>query len=788
MSTSNFVAQIRAAIAKITEPGLAISALDIHDCDREPIHIPAAIQPHGLLLVISEPDWMIVQVSQNTGEYFNQAPEALLDQPLENVLGKAQIQLIEQCLAAEFEAVNPLQLEINVDGDVQMFTGVVHRSEGVVLLELEPAEIDQKAISFFDFYSLVKQPVSRLQQTQTFDELCPMAVEVVKQVSGFDRVMVYKFDTDGSGSVIAEAVQPELSPYLGLRYPATDIPKQAKYLYVLNPLRLIPDVAYSPVPLVPETDPLSAAPLDMSLSTLRSVSPLHTEYLTHMGVRASMSISLIKDHQLWGLIACHHNSPRKLSYELRTICEFLGQVISLELNAKEDSQDAHYKINLREIQASFVNSLRQSQTLKDGLTQDRQRLMALTGSTGAAFCEKGDITLIGETPKLSEVFDLVHWLGDQFEQDGDKDIVYHTAALSDVYPAAAKFESGTSGLMALAISQVQQLYVLWFRPEVLQTVNWAGNPNKPVEIDAEGSVRMSPRQSFELWKETVRQRSLPWKPCEVEAAVELRSAVIGLVLQKADEMDQLNSELERSNVELDAFAYIASHDLKEPLRGIHNYSSFLIEDYGDQLGDDGNHKLQTLMRLTQRMEDLINSLLHYSRLGRAELLLAQVNLDDLLSEVIDMIRISKPEQVSFRIPQPMQTVACDRTQIMELFTNLISNSFKYNDKAEKWIEIGYVTSDEAAHQKLWPPAMENPLGPRIFYVRDNGIGMRAKHLDDVFRIFKRLHSPKRFGGGTGVGLTIARKIVERHRGQIWIDSVYGEGSTFYFTLEGQVND
>ncbi|MEM7768961.1 MAG: ATP-binding protein [Cyanobacteria bacterium P01_A01_bin.37] len=784
MLTSNFVAQIKAAIAKITEPNLPTSAVDIHNCDREPIHIPAAIQPHGLLLVLSEPDWIIVQVSQNTGEYFNQAPEALLDQPLENVLGKAQIQILERCLATEFEAVNPLRFDINVDGDVQMFTGIVHRSEGVVLLELEPAEIDQKAVSFFDFYSFVKQPVSRLQQTQTLDELCQTAVEAVKQVSGFDRVMVYKFDTDGSGSVIAEAVQPELSPYLGLHYPATDIPKQAKYLYVLNPLRLIPDAAYRPVPLVPEVDPLSAAPLDMSLSTLRSVSPLHTEYLNNMGVRASMSISLVKDHQLWGLIACHHNSPRKLPYELRTICEFLGQVISLELNAKEDSQDAHYKINLREIQASFVNSLSQSQTLQDGLTQDRQSLMALTGSTGVAFCEKGDIILIGETPSLSEVSDLVHWLGDQFEQD----IVYHTDALSDVYPAAAQFESETSGLMALAISQVQQLYVLWFRPEVLQTVNWAGNPNKPVEVDAEGSVRMSPRQSFELWKETVHQRSLPWKPYEIEAAVELRSAVIGLVLQKADELAQLNSELERSNVELDAFAYIASHDLKEPLRGIHNYSSFLIEDYGDQLGDDGNNKLQTLMRLTQRMEDLINSLLHYSRLGRAELLLVQVNLDDLLSEVIDMIKIGKAEQVSFRIPQPMPTVACDRTQIMELFTNLISNGFKYNDKAEKWIEIGYIESDEAAHQKLWPPSIEKPLDTRVFYVRDNGIGIRAKHIDDVFRIFKRLHPPKRFGGGTGAGLTIARKIVERHGGQIWIDSVYGEGSTFYFTLEGQVND
>ncbi|MEM8809283.1 MAG: ATP-binding protein [Cyanobacteria bacterium P01_G01_bin.38] len=785
MAVSDFVAQTKAAIAKLTDPELSISAVDIDNCDREPIHIPSAIQPHGVLLVLAEADWTLVQVSRNTKDYLGQAPEALLGQPLGSLLGEAQIQTIENCLAAAFDAVNPLRFEIEVDGTTQLFAGVVHRSDEAVLLELEPieAEADQAVANFFDFYSLVKQPVSRLQQTQTLDELCQTAVEEIKQISGFDRVMVYRFDPDGSGSVIAEALQPQLSPFLGLHYPATDIPKQAKYLYILNPLRLIPDVAYRPVPLTPPDNPLGDAPLDMTLATLRSVSPLHTEYLGNMGVRASMSISLVQNQKLWGLIACHHNRPRKLSYELRTICEFLGQVFGLELAAREDKEDAGYKSRLREIQASFVSTLPQSQTLQAGLTHNPAHLMALTGSTGVAFCEKGQITLLGETPKLAEVSDLVQWVGGCFDQD----VVYHTAALSQVYPAAGEFESGTSGLLALAISRAQQLYVLWFRPEVLQTVNWAGNPDKSVMTDYGGTVRMSPRQSFDLWKETVRQRSLPWKPCEIEAALELRTAVIGLVLQKADELSQLNSELERSNIELDAFAYIASHDLKEPLRGIHNYSSFLIEDYGDQLGDDGAHKLQTLMRLTQRMEDLINSLLHYSRLGRAELSITPENLTELVDGVIDVVKISKPEQVSFQVPRPLPTVACDRTQVIELFTNLISNGIKYNDKPEKQIEIGYLTPDEATAQSIWPTAIENPLDTVIFYVRDNGIGIRAKHLDNVFRIFKRLHPPGRFGGGTGAGLTIVRKIVERHSGQIWIDSAYGEGSTFYFTLEGQKN-
>ena len=497
-----------------------------------------------------------------------------------------------------------------------------------------------------------------------------------------------------------------------------------------------------------------------------------------------MSISLVQDKKLWGLIACHHNSPRKLPYELRTICEFLGQVIALELATRENSEDADYQIKLKELQANFVETLTASQTLKEALTQAPERLLAIAGATGVAFCDRGDVILLGKTPASSEIAPLVRWLDGKFT----KSAAYHTSCLSQDYPAAADFSDTASGLLALAISQVQQIYILWFRSELVQTVNWAGNPNKSVELDDGGNVRIHPRRSFELWKETVRQRSQPWKLCEVEAVLELRSAVIGLVLQKADELAQLNSELERSNIELDAFAYIASHDLKEPLRGIHNYSSFLIEDYGEQLDEEGVAKLQTLMRLTQRLEDLIESLLYYSRLGRVELSLETVDLNLLVDEVIDVVEMSRPGKISFRRRQKLPELACDRNQVSELFANLISNAIKYNDKDEKSLEIGHLKADEVSEQLPIPSFGESPSKATVFYVRDNGIGIRSKHLDTVFKIFKRLHPPGRFGGGTGAGLTIAKKIVERHGGQIWVDSVYGEGSTFYFTLEGQGND
>ncbi|NEP20391.1 MAG: cyanobacterial phytochrome A, partial [Leptolyngbya sp. SIO4C1] len=257
-----------------------------------------------------------------------------------------------------------------------------------------------------------------------------------------------------------------------------------------------------------------------------------------------------------------------------------------------------------------------------------------------------------------------------------------------------------------------------------------------------------------------------------------------IVLQKADELSEVNLELARSNSELDSFAYIASHDLKEPLRGIHNYSSFLIEDYAEQLDEAGVSKLETLMRLTQRMEDLINSLLHYSRLGRTTISIQSVDLSRLLDNVIEMLNMSQPLTVEFRMPRSLPRLNCDRTQVTELLTNLITNAIKYNDKPSRWIEIGYLDPSEGDAPPAAQKYLDSSEQPTVFYVRDNGIGIRPQHLDTIFKIFKRLHPARRYGGGTGAGLTIAKKIVERHGGQIWVDSTYGEGSTFYFTLQG----
>lgn len=780
MTSLDLISQIKARIATLTDPDLATSDLTLTSCDREPIHIANVIQPHGVLIAFAQDNHVILQVSDNSEAFLGHTPEDILGKPLLMLLSHEQIESVLSCADAEFEQVSVLRLMLTIGWTSQGFECLVHRSDSVIILEMERSA-QHPEMSAFDFYKCVRAPINQLQNAHSLAQLSRQAVMAIYEVTKFDRVMLYRFDEDGSGHVIAEVTSEGTESFLGLHFPATDIPKQAMELYRLNPLRIIPDVLAKPVVLKPSLSPITGKPLDMSLSELRGVSPLHTEYLENMGVRSSMSISILRDRQLWGLIACHHHAPKSLSYETRTNCEFLGQVLSLQIGSKADAEDLDYKMKLQAVHNRFVNTIAICRTLGEGLNQNPTDLMQLAGSSGVVFCESTKTESFGDTPPHSRIEGLLKWVGQKIGEDA----IYSTNTLVIDYPEFLPYKAVASGLIALRISRAQQIYLLWFRPEVIQTINWAGEPTKAIGIDTGRGRRIAPRKSFELWKETVQLKSLPWKTCEIEAALELRSSIIGVVLQKSDELALINTELERSNIELDSFAYVASHDLKEPLRGIFNYSTFLIEDYGTQLGEDGNHKIKTLMRLTQRMEDLINSLLHYSQINRTELIFQPVDMGVLLENVLDVFTVSQPGDANFQVPRPLPIINCDRSQINVLFTNLISNAIKYNDQDKKQIEIGYLLESEISANEISPLFIKLPKktsAQTIFFVKDNGIGIRDKHSEIIFKIFKRLHPVNKYGGGTGAGLTIARKIVERHGGTILVSSTMGQGSTFYFTL------
>jgi PAS domain S-box-containing protein len=495
----------------------------------EPIHAPGSIQLHGILFVLQEPLLKIIQVSKNTVEVLGIHPQEILGKFFTELVGIEQIASIETVLFAKIETTTPINLYIQTTKAKLFFNGTIYRSDESVIIELEPI-VSQQDQNNLSFYNLIKTPLTKIQAAQNLHEMYQFIVTEVRKLIGFDRVMIYRFNDEYGGEVVAEDKHENLSDLLGLHYPDSDIPKLAQYFASKNLIRFIPDINYQPVEIVPSYNPITYRPLDLSLSWLRSVSPCHVQYLKNMGVAASMTITLMKDQKLWGLIACHHQTPKYVSYELRSACKLLAQFIALEMSCKKESEDRAYKIYLKSICAKFIEDISQEHGFAEGLLKQKDNLLELVGASGAVVCAKEDLTASGQTPDLTEIKKLILWVETQLNND-----IFYTDCLSKLYPAAEKFKEVASGLLVLAVSQMQKHYILWFRPEVIQTVNWAGKLDSTVELETDGSRRMSPRNSFELWQEIVRLKSLPWKQCEIEIALELRVTVVGIELRKINQ-------------------------------------------------------------------------------------------------------------------------------------------------------------------------------------------------------------------------------------------------------------
>ncbi len=735
---------------------------NLNELERQAIHTSSLIQPHGMVLVLEEPELKIAQVTTNCYYAFGIHAQDMIGKTLEQLLDPFQFDIIRQGVTQDsLDFINPTKMWVRKNGDEYViFDGVFHRNrDGILILELEPTE-SQESIPFLSFYHLAKASINQLQDTASLKDFCQIIVQEVRKVTGFDRVMLYKFDEDDHGAVVAEEKIDHLEPYLNLHFPASDIPKPARKLFSSNWIRLIPDAHAEPVELFPATNPNNDRPVDLTLSILRSPYPCHLEYLHNMGVGASLTISLIENGKLWGLIACHHLTPKYVSYELRKACEFLGRVIFSEISNREESEDYDYRMKLAQMRSQLIDNMSQSENLVEGLVKDESSLLDIAAALGASVCLNGTWTLVGETPKEEELNLLVQWLYKNIDEE-----VFCTDSLAEVYPEADSYKNVASGLVAMAISR--RNYVLWFRPEVIQTVNWGGDPNHAYQtINSDQGLRLSPRKSFELWKEEVRLTSLPWKQVEINGVKELRRVIVNIVLRQADELALLAQDLERSNSELKRFAYVASHDLQEPLNHVSNYVQLLEMRYGECLDEDAKDFIGFAVEGVSLMQTLIDDVLVYSKVdsqsGEFTTTEVEVALEQALTNLQRRIRDTKAEII---IADPLPTLKADGTQLMQLFQNLIVNAIKFRSAESPKITIGVERQEDE-----W-----------LFSVQDNGIGIDPQFSDRIFVIFQRLHTRDEYPG-TGMGLAICKKIIECHRGKIWIESELGKGSTFYFTI------
>jgi chemotaxis family two-component system sensor kinase Cph1 len=741
---------------------------NITNLKEAPIHLTGQIQPHGILLVLQEPDLQILQVSQNTLGIFNLYPEDVIQKKLEDLLDPFQIEKIKFWLLEEnLDFINPSKIWIKQKGDeYTVFDAVFHRNiEGFLILELEPAT-SQENIPFLSFYHLAKASIRRLEEKKSLQDFSKIIVQEIRKITRFDRVLLYKFGENEDGSVIAEEKIDTLESYLGLHYPESDIPRPARELFLDNSLRIIPDTKFQlSAELFPKNHPVSGKPIDLTNSILRSAAPCHIEYLHNMGVGASLTISLIKDKKLWGLIACHHQSPKYISYELRKACEFLGRVIFTEISALEETEDCDYQISLLNIKSQLVEYMAQKKDFVDGLIQNKINLLNLTKAEGAAIYFSGKYTLIGNTPQEEELNSLVEWL-----KSNIVDEVFFTNSLPHIYPPAANFKNIASGLLAISLSP--QSYILWFQPEVIQTVNWGGNPNLSFSVDKSAGIeKLSPRKSFKLWVETVRLTSLPWQSVEIKVALELRKSIINIILRQSDELAKLAQHLERSNAELKKFAYVTSHDLQEPLNQVTSFAQLLEVRYKSELDTNGKEFIGHVIEGVTLMQMLIDDVLEYSKVDTSRIAFQVTEVETTFDLALNSLS-QRIAQIGATITHdPFPTVMANSTQLIQVFLNLIGNAIKFRSSQPLKIHIGVQRQEDE-----W-----------LFSVQDNGIGIDPQFSDRIFIIFQRLHTREEYPG-TGMGLTICKKIIECHGGRIWIDSQVSHGTTIYFTIPVRGSD
>ncbi len=500
--------------------------IDLDNCAREPIHVPGSVQPRGVLLVVQDDGGVVLQASTNVATVLGRPVDAVLGAPLGDVLGVPAARVVLEQLAAvpDHRTRNPGLVEVaTADGTVQLDV-VVHRPPPATLadpgpvfvVELEPAD-GPRPLTYGSTYESVRDAIADLNRAGELTELYDVAARHARRLLGFDRVMIYRFDAEYNGEVVAEAKRADLEPFLGLHYPASDIPAQARAMYEKSWIRLISDVDYTPVPVVPAADPLTGLPLDLTYATLRSVSPIHCEYLRNMGVRASMSISLLRDGKLWGMVACHHYSgPHAPSYGVRAAAEFLGVALSARLVAQVEEDALAESRRASGVLARLVGASRDEDVrLAQALTRTDD-LLALVPADGVVVSVGPDVLTLGEVPGHAECATIAAW-GSSVRE------VLATDRLAE--EPGAPHVPGVAGAVALPLPDGGT--VVWLRGEVVRTVDWGGDPHhKMIAVPEGDGVRLSPRQSFDLWREQVGGRSLPWDDRHVQNAADLRTHLV----------------------------------------------------------------------------------------------------------------------------------------------------------------------------------------------------------------------------------------------------------------------
>ena len=737
--------------------------INLTNCDHEPIHIPGSIQPHGFLLGLKIGDFSIEFCSENSFEFIGKTYSEVLTKSFDSIFGAVETEKLKHYISSIDELSQaPLEIEIHD----KLFACTTQIVVNVILLEFEI--MSRKKLAIADIYLQTRQFTFYMQTANTLQMFCQSIADETRVITGYDRVMIYRFDEDYNGEVFAESRIESVEPFLGLHYPHTDIPVQARALYLQNLLRQIVDVDYTPVPIYTVDDGVNKN-LNLGVSTLRSVSPIHIAYLQNMGVSATLTISLVYENKLWGLIACHHYSPKHLTNEVKIAAQLQGHYLTSQISVRQLAEEYIVTKNVNKSLDDLLNQVFSSDSITLEKMIQQKQLLTLTNSSSVIILVDGVIYSHGKVPDEDKIRELANWLNNYNSQLG-----LSTANLSALYPEAAKLCDTAAGIIYHSLGSGKHNCIIWCRAEALQEVYWGGNPKTAIIKDEKG---LSPRKSFEQWKEVKKCESNPWQKSEIFAAGNFANALqknVHMMFLAKEELRhrKLSEKLREANAELENLNWIGSHDLHEPLRKIQLFASRILNKDHSTVNDDIIHSVKKMNESANRMQVLIEDIISYSRIGNVEESFEAVNLNTILKNIINELDFEISEKSATINVENLPDVKGISFLLKQLLINVIRNALKFSKANENCnINISYKESVNYLGTEL-------PLDQKFIkiIIRDNGIGFDNQFKESIFKVFTKLHSNSQFSG-SGVGLALCKKIMKSHNGFITAEGKPEVGTT-----------
>jgi len=745
-------------------------------CEKEPIHIPGSIQENGLLIVVDETNFQIIQVSNNCKELIGVPFEEVLGNNLESILGQSQFDSLKSDIdkSPNTNDINPIGCSFTVENEIRAFDLTVHRSDNVLVLEFEPS-VKRDGEASDRSFSQIQEAIKKIPLRDNTKQLFQEVADEVKRISKFDRVMAYKFHEDDHGEVIAESKEDDLESFLGLHYPASDIPPQARKLYEKNWFRIISDTFYTPRPLVPPLNPLTNKPLDLSGSVLRGVSPMHIAYLKNMGVRASMSISIMNGGKLWGLIACHNTQPKNLPYELRMACTFIGQMLSWQLVSLLENEIRKEFMERGNATNSVISSLSSSPNLMTGIEKEGPRISSLLKAQGVSLHFLNYYLQYGSALDLKEVKEI-HQIVEN-EMNSRNQNVYSNRNFACLYPNSLKSSNIMSGIMAISIpGETNKIgSLIWYRQEEVHSVSWAGNPEKI----SDHLGMLHPRKSFAAWSEEVRNLCPKWTEVDNLVAENFRNLFLEIVVKL--EVRQFRS-LEALTKRQEEFVDTICHEIRNPINGILGSVEIIKEKLSrirelamaiPELAELEEH-LDDIKECAIQQTTITTDALDLSRLDYQKFNVAPLSVGTVVRSAVKLFTNSASQKnIQFIVKDSPLFMKGDSQRLKQILINLLSNAIKFTDQGS--ISISYREEEKKETSSVV-----------VIAVEDTGIGMTEEELGKLFGRFSQANDKiSSKYGGSGLGLSICRKLARLMGGDIFVESKPNVGSTFLLKIPSQ---